>query len=58
MEMPNATHKQTTFGWLLMLQQVLAARSERRRIAEVSLRTEPVRTNHPAAGLFNLAAPH
>ncbi|MDQ0464822.1 hypothetical protein QO010_002606 [Caulobacter ginsengisoli] len=58
MEMPHATHKQTTFGWLLMLQQALAARAERRRIAEASLHTEPVRTARPAAGLFNLAAPH
>jgi hypothetical protein len=58
MEMPHATHKQTTFGWLLMLQQALAARAERRRIAELSLSTPPVRTSPRAAGLFNLAAPH
>ena len=66
MELPHATHKQTTFGWLAALQHWLAARGERRRIAQAALRPEPLRpepqrlprTRHPAAGLFNLAAPH
>ncbi len=56
--MPHATHKQVTFGWLKMLLDFLATRNDRRLAAVASLHTEPVRTNHPAAGLFNLAAPH
>lgn len=57
MELPHATHKQTTFGWLLMLQQLFAAKAERRRIADASLCAKPVRTDRPAGGLINLAAP-
>ncbi len=59
MELPHGTHKQTTYGWLLILQEMLAARAERRAAAEAALRGDVVRTEQPpSAGLVNLAAPH
>lgn len=58
MEMPHATHKQTTFGWLQMLLEFLAARSDRRQAAAASLELESLRPANRGAGLFNPAAPH
>jgi hypothetical protein len=58
MEMPHATHKQVTFGWLQMLLEFLAARRDRRRTAVLSLELENLRPAQRGAGLFNPAAPH
>lgn len=59
MEMPNGTHKQTTYGWLQLLLEALAARHHRRLTAVASLEPEALRPTAPqATGLYNLAAPH